>query len=84
MQPIANQSPSRYFNTTVQLDAGVRLVSGQVHKKDNEWHLCHSSCDLMDAGKLSTWLSEIKSWLDSNKNDGMLIVHIFLSSFPSI
>ncbi|KAE8326520.1 PLC-like phosphodiesterase [Aspergillus sergii] len=62
-------SGNQYFNTTVQLDAGVRLISAQVHKKDSEWHLCHSSCELLDAGKLSTWLSEIKSWLDSNKND---------------
>ncbi|KAE8349665.1 PLC-like phosphodiesterase [Aspergillus coremiiformis] len=60
---------NQYFNTTVQLDAGVRLVSGQIHKQNNQWHLCHSSCQLLDAGTLSAWLSEIKTWLDSNKND---------------
>ena len=60
------------YNTTYQLDAGVRLVSGQVHKSDSEWHLCHTKCELLDAGKLSTWLGHIKDWLDQNPNDGTL------------
>lgn len=62
---------ARHYNTTVQLDAGVRLVSAQVHQDGSEWHLCHSTCSLLDSGKLSTWLSEIKDWLDSNPNEGM-------------
>lgn len=33
------------------------------------WHLCHSSCDLLDAGTLGTWLSEIKSWMDTHPSD---------------
>lgn len=46
------------------------MVTAQVHKKNSEWHLCHTSCQLLDAGKLSTWLGKIKKWLDKNKNDG--------------
>ncbi|KAI9931238.1 hypothetical protein ASPWEDRAFT_47522 [Aspergillus wentii DTO 134E9] len=65
---------NQYFGVKDQLDAGVRMVTAQVHKKDSEWHLCHSSCSLMDAGKVSTWLSTIKSWLDSNKNDVVTIL----------
>ncbi|KAA8648860.1 uncharacterized protein ATNIH1004_004746 [Aspergillus tanneri] len=64
----------RYVNTTSQLDAGVRLVSAQVHKKDSEWHLCHTGCDYLDAGKLSSWLKEIKTWLDSNTNDVVTVL----------
>ena len=60
----------RNYNTTYQLDAGVRLVSAQVHKQGMEWHLCHTKCELLDAGKLSTWLGDIKEWLDENPNDG--------------
>ncbi|EXJ95402.1 hypothetical protein A1O1_00523 [Capronia coronata CBS 617.96] len=62
-------SGNQYYNSTVQLSAGVRLLSAQVHKTNGQWHLCHSSCDLMDAGLLSDWLEEIKEWLDSNAND---------------
>ncbi|GKZ24144.1 hypothetical protein AbraIFM66951_010936 [Aspergillus brasiliensis] len=64
----------QYYNTTLQLDAGVRLVTAQVHKSNSQWRLCHSSCDYLDAGLLSTWLSAIKSWLDSNPNDVVTVL----------
>ncbi|KAL4785289.1 PLC-like phosphodiesterase [Aspergillus varians] len=65
---------NQYYNTTVQLEAGVRLVSAQVHKSNSQWHLCHSDCDLLDAGRLRAWLSEIKGWLDSNPNDVVTVL----------
>jgi hypothetical protein len=62
-------SGNQYFNSSVQLSAGVRMLTAQVHTSSGQWHLCHTSCDLLDAGLLSTWLAEIKSWMDSNPND---------------
>lgn len=51
----------------------MRLLTAQVHKTNESgsdaWHLCHSSCDLLDAGSLESWLSEIKTWMDANTND---------------
>ncbi|KAI1610392.1 PLC-like phosphodiesterase [Exophiala viscosa] len=67
-------SGNQYYNTTVQLSAGVRLVSAQVHESNSEWHLCHSSCDLLDAGLLSDWLKEIKTWLDDNPNEVVTVL----------
>ena len=73
-------SGNQYYNSTVQLDSGVRLLSAQVHKNSSasssadKWHLCHSSCDLLDAGTLTSWLSEIKTWLDANKNEVVTIL----------
>ncbi|KAL4804453.1 PLC-like phosphodiesterase [Aspergillus unguis] len=67
-------SGNQYYNTTVQLDAGVRLVTAQVHNEDSQWRLCHSSCSLLDAGRLRTWLSEIKKWLDSNPNEVVTVL----------
>ncbi|KAF1849151.1 uncharacterized protein K460DRAFT_305018 [Cucurbitaria berberidis CBS 394.84] len=71
-------SGNHYYNTTVQLDSGVRLLSAQVHEKQangtKEWHLCHSSCNLLDAGTLESWLSEIKTWMDANTNDVVTIL----------
>lgn len=73
-----SSSGNQYYNSTVQLNNGVRLLTAQVHSyTDNgadEWHLCHSSCSLLDAGKLSDWLSEIKTWMDSNTNDVVTIL----------
>ncbi|KAJ5443795.1 uncharacterized protein N7458_007667 [Penicillium daleae] len=59
----------QYYDTPTQLSAGVRLLSAQVHKDNNEWRLCHTSCTLLDAGLLSDWLAKIKSWLDEHPNE---------------
>ncbi|KAJ9608788.1 hypothetical protein H2200_006559 [Cladophialophora chaetospira] len=67
-------SGDQYYNSTVQLSAGVRLLSAQVHQSNGEYHLCHSSCDLLDAGILSDWLREIKKWLDDNPNEVVTIL----------
>lgn len=64
-----SDSGDQFYNSTVQLSAGVRLLTAQVHNSSGELHLCHSSCSLLDAGLLSTWLSEIKTWLDNNPNE---------------
>ena len=61
---------SRYYDTPTQLSAGVRVVTAQVHKSNSEWRLCHSSCEWLDAGLLSDWLKDIKSWMDDNPNEG--------------
>ncbi|KAL8763347.1 MAG: hypothetical protein Q9184_000818 [Pyrenodesmia sp. 2 TL-2023] len=62
------------LNTTRQLDAGVRLLTAQVHDNNGAWHLCHSSCSLLDAGPLSNWLADIKTWLDQNPSDVVTIL----------
>jgi len=71
-------SGNQYFNSTVQLDAGVRLLTGQVHADSssgsNQWRMCHSSCDLLDVGTLESWLSEIKTWMDANSNDVVTVL----------
>ncbi|KAJ5093330.1 hypothetical protein N7456_009191 [Penicillium angulare] len=64
----------QYYDTTTQLDAGVRLVTAQVHKSDSEWHLCHTSCDYLDAGLLKDWLKKVKTWLDDNENEVVTIL----------
>lgn len=72
-------SGNHYYNSTVQLDAGVRLLSAQVHKNNSasgtdKWRLCHSTCDLLDAGSLTNWLKEIKTWMDANKNEVVTVL----------
>lgn len=62
-------SSNQNVNSIAQLTAGVRLLSAQVHNKNGATHLCHTSCDLLDAGTLSAWLAEIKSWMDANPHD---------------
>lgn len=45
-----------------------------MHVSDSELHLCHTSCSLLDAGTLTSWLTPIKSWLDDNPNDVITIL----------
>lgn len=80
-------SGNQYYNTTVQLDAGVRLLTAQVHKANGSgtaaWHLCHSSCSLLDAGTLESWLSEIKTWMDANTHDVVTVLLVNSDNAPT-
>ncbi|KAI9723870.1 MAG: hypothetical protein M1828_003989 [Chrysothrix sp. TS-e1954] len=64
----------QFYDSIDQLDSGVRLLTAQIHNSDNALHLCHTNCDLYDAGLLSDWLSELKTWLDGNPNDVVTIL----------
>lgn len=64
-----SESGNQFYNSTVQLDAGVRLLTTQLHQNGTQWDLCHTSCALLDSGTLTGWLSEIKTWLDRNPNE---------------
>ncbi|KAF2725297.1 PLC-like phosphodiesterase [Polychaeton citri CBS 116435] len=77
LNPDGSQSAgNQKYNTTIQLSAGVRLLSGQVHyvSQSSSWHMCHTSCDLLDAGTLSDWLGEIKAWMDDNPNEVVTVL----------
>lgn len=63
-----------FYNTTAQLDGGVRLLSAQIHNNNGLWHVCHTSCALLDAGRVSDWLASIRLWLDNNPNEVVTIL----------
>lgn len=49
-------SGDQFYPTTTQLDAGVRLLTAQVHAFTTdagatEWHLCHTECALYEIGR---------------------------------
>lgn len=70
-------SGNQFFDTTTQLAAGVRLVSAQVQRVNGTsgyLHVCHSSCDLLDAGTLSSWLSEVRTWMEANANEVVTVL----------
>ena len=72
-----SESGNQYYNTTVQLAAGVRLLTAQVQlagSSGSELHVCHTSCDLLDAGSLTSWLVEVRTWLSSNPNEVVTVL----------
>ncbi|KAM3562038.1 hypothetical protein MY1884_002034 [Beauveria asiatica] len=67
-------SGNQYKNATVALDAGVRFLQAQVHDKNGTLQLCHTSCDLLDAGPLADWLQLIANWMNANTNDVVTVL----------
>lgn len=65
---------NQFYNATTALSAGVRLLQAQVHNLNGVLQLCHSSCQLLNAGTLQDWLARIKYWMDNNTNDVVTIL----------
>lgn len=64
----------QFYSPVTQLDAGVRLLTAQVHQVTDasgaiQYRLCHTLCQLYDAGLLVDFLSSLKAWLDAHPND---------------
>lgn len=60
---------NQYYNATAALNAGLRLLSLQVHNSNGTLQLCHTTCSLLDAGTLEDFLVNIKYWMDENPNE---------------
>lgn len=60
---------NQFKNATDVLDAGLRLLQAQVHNENGTLRLCHTSCSLLDAGTLESWLTKIDTWMNDNAND---------------
>jgi hypothetical protein len=67
-------SGNTFYNATVALSAGIRLLQAQVHLESGVLRLCHTSCLLIDGGTLEAWLSSIKTWMDANTNEVVTVI----------
>lgn len=68
----ANQN----YDVTTQLNNGVRMLQNQGHNQNGAIHLCHSSCLLLDAGTITSYLQKVKTWLDDNPNEVVTILWV--------
>ncbi|EPE31729.1 PLC-like phosphodiesterase [Glarea lozoyensis ATCC 20868] len=67
-------SGNTFYNATVALSAGIRLLQAQVHLEAGVLRLCHTSCLLLDGGTLEAWLATIKTWMDANRNEVVTVI----------
>lgn len=74
---------NQYYNATIALSAGIRLLQAQVHLSGSTLQLCHTTCELLDAGPLETWLARIKYWLDANPSDVITLVLVNADNQPA-
>ncbi|GLA76441.1 hypothetical protein AtubIFM55763_008015 [Aspergillus tubingensis] len=76
-------SDNQDLSVTQQLDLGIRFLQGQTHKSalDDTILLCHTSCLLEDAGSLESFLTTVKTWMDSNPDE---VVTLLLTNGDSL
>jgi hypothetical protein len=65
---------NQYFNASVQLSAGIRLLQSQIHMDGSDVKLCHTTCSIFDGGLLKDWLSMIKTWLEDRPSEVVTIL----------
>ncbi|KAK1250902.1 hypothetical protein MKX07_005457 [Trichoderma sp. CBMAI-0711] len=65
---------NQFLNATLALDAGLRLLQAQVHHENGTLRLCHTSCGLLDAGPLDSWLARIADWVAGHPSDVVTIL----------
>ncbi|KAE9398454.1 PLC-like phosphodiesterase [Gymnopus androsaceus JB14] len=75
---VNNLATNQDYNITQQLTDGVRMLQSQAHNSSGTIELCHTSCGLEDGGSLEAYLAEVKTWMDSNPDEVvvLLIVNI--------
>jgi len=76
-------SGNQFYNATLALSAGIRVLQVQAHVESSVIRLCHSSCSLLDGGTLESFLGSVKSWMDSNLNEVVTLVVVNSDRAPA-
>ncbi|KAK5628863.1 hypothetical protein RRF57_004578 [Xylaria bambusicola] len=71
-----NIAANQQYGVAQQLDDGVRFLQAQIQwpSNDTKPHFCHTSCDILDAGPITDWLTSVKNWLVDNPFDVVTIL----------
>ncbi|KAJ9660272.1 hypothetical protein H2201_007018 [Coniosporium apollinis] len=59
---------------TSQLNDGIRMLQGQSHFVNNTLYLCHTSCDILNAGTLEDYLRTVTLWVEDHPFDVLTIL----------
>ncbi|KAL7417448.1 PLC-like phosphodiesterase [Mrakia frigida] len=68
-----NIAANQDHNVTQQLTDGIRMLQVQAHNASTGIRLCHS-CLLLDAGLLSTYLTDVNTWAVANPTEVISIL----------
>lgn len=63
-----NIASNQALGVTTQLNDGIRFLQFQVHKPNatSPLLLCHTSCNLLNAGTLVDYFVSVREWMDAN------------------
>jgi hypothetical protein len=67
---------NQQLGVTTQLNDGIRFLQAQIQwpKNGSVPHFCHSACDLLDAGPITEWLTEVKDWVADHPYDVVTVL----------
>ncbi|KAK4104236.1 PLC-like phosphodiesterase [Parathielavia hyrcaniae] len=70
---------NQQFPVLDQLNDGVRFLQGQMQwpsdaPASSPAHFCHTSCDLLDAGPITDWLTQVRDWVAAHPYDVVTIL----------
>jgi hypothetical protein len=68
-----------HINISAKLPSPVQFET-HMPTRTSSIHLCHTSCSILNAGPLTTYLSTVKTWLDRHPTD---IITIMLVNNPN-
>jgi hypothetical protein len=71
---LGNLASNQEYPVTTQLNDGIRQLQAQMHFVDNVPHFCHTSCDLLDAGPITEWLTTVYKWVSTHPNDVVSVI----------
>ncbi|KAJ2992037.1 hypothetical protein NUW58_g2310 [Xylaria curta] len=71
-----NIAANQQYDVTQQLNDGIRFLQAQIQwpKNATEPHFCHTSCDILDAGPITDWLTTVKDWVAGHPFDVVTIL----------
>ncbi|KAI0202008.1 PLC-like phosphodiesterase [Astrocystis sublimbata] len=71
-----NIAANQQYDVKQQLDDGVRFLQAQIQWPSNatEPHFCHTRCDILDAGPITDWLTDVKDWVAQHPFDVVTIL----------
>lgn len=71
-----NAASNQELDVGYQLEDGIRMLQFQTHWDETERaiYLCHSSCDILNAGTLESYLTTVTNWLQRHPYDILTIL----------
>ncbi|KAL2817865.1 PLC-like phosphodiesterase [Aspergillus granulosus] len=69
-----NVASNQALDVQYQLDDGIRMLQFQVHNLNGTMQLCHTSCDMLNAGTLEDYLTTVANWMREHPYDVVTIL----------
>ena len=69
-----NAARNQEYGVIAQLNDGVRMLQGQTHLENGTMWFCHTSCSLLNAGTVESYLAEVTQWLSAHPYEVVTIL----------